>query len=244
MFAIGPHEFTDQDIHTTLEAGWALFDLLELGLPAHATAVVEPHRVVAEAVLDEVVAGTTPPEDGLIAFWDEWHAAMAVLRRHGALGPSAMGTVTALFRSDGGVPKEPVEQIVVDWSGVVGDRQEDRRNHGRPWQALCLWSNEVIDAFAAQGNPLAPGRAGENITITGIDWVRMRPGVQLQIGDVRAEVSSYAVPCAKNRDWFTDGRFDRMHHKHGPISRIYATVLEPGTIEVGCPVLLEPDAFR
>ena len=123
---------------------------------------------------------------------------------------------------------------------MLGDRQADRDNHGRPWQALCLWSTEVIDDFRAEGHPLAPGLAGENVTITGLPWARVRPGVQLRLGDVLAEVSAYAVPCRKNAAWFVDGRFDAMHHRHGPRSRVYATVLEPGTITHGAPVLLEP----
>jgi MOSC domain-containing protein YiiM len=68
------------------------------------------------------------------------------------------------------------------------------------------------------------------------------PGAQLQLGEVRCEVSSYALPCKKNARWFTDGRFDVMHHRRGPVSRVYATVLEPGTIRVGDPAILEPDA--
>jgi len=59
---------------------------------------------------------------------------------------------------------------------------------------------------------------------------------------VLAEVSAYAVPCKKNAPWFVGGRFDAMHHRHGIHSRLYATVLEPGTISHGAPVLLEPGA--
>jgi MOSC domain-containing protein YiiM len=33
-----------------------------------------------------------------------------------------------------------------------------------------------------------------------------------------------------------------MHYRHGPRSRVYATVLEPGAVMAGAPVLLEPDA--
>jgi MOSC domain-containing protein YiiM len=240
MFAIGPYEFTDQDVDTTLATGWALFDQLELRLAPESVTLIEPHRLTAEGVLDEVVAGTTSPQDGLVVFWGEWRAAMDTLRAHGALGGSETGTVTALFRSHGGVPKSPVDAVAVGWGGVVGDRQVNREHHGRPWQALCLWSDDVIDGFVAQGHPLAPGFAGENITVRGIDWAQARPGVRFRIGDVRAEVSSYAVPCRKNRDWFTGGRFDLMHHKHGPVSRLYATVLEPGAVSVGDPIVREP----
>jgi MOSC domain-containing protein YiiM len=68
----------------------------------------------------------------------------------------------------------------------------------------------------------------------------MRPGVLLRLGEVLAEVSSYAIPCKKNAAWFLGGSFDLMHHRHGPVSRVYATVLEPGFIATGDPVLLEP----
>jgi MOSC domain-containing protein YiiM len=64
--------------------------------------------------------------------------------------------------------------------------------------------------------------------------------VLLQLGEVRAVVSSYAVPCKTTAGCFTDGHFDVVHHRHGPVSRVYATVLEPGVLRVGDPVLVEP----
>ena len=54
------------------------------------------------------------------------------------------------------------------------------------------------------------------------------------------EASSYAVPCFQNKAWFTDGAFELMHHDRGPVSRVYATVLEPGELAVGDAVILEP----
>ena len=152
----------------------------------------------------------------------------------------AEGVVTQLSRSDGGVPKLPVDRVDVGFGGVVGDRQEARVHHGRPWQALCLWSAEVIAALAADGHPIAPGNAGENVTIRGIDWERMYPGVRLQLGSVLCEVSAYAVPCTKNARWFADLDFTRIHHSNGPISRVYATVITPGAVAVGDAAVLEP----
>ena len=61
--------------------------------------------------------------------------------------------------------------------GVVGDRQDDRGNHGRPWQALCLWSTEVIDGFRRRGPPARPGPGRrEHHRSPGIDWERIAPG--------------------------------------------------------------------
>ena len=138
------------------------------------------------------------------------------------------------------MPKAAVPEVAVDWRGVVGDRQAARQHHGRPWQALCLWSREVIDALNADGHRLRPGAAGENITIEDLPWADVRPGVRLRIGTVLCEASAYAEPCSKNAQWFAGGDFRAMHASKGPVSRVYATVLEPGRIATGDPVILEP----
>jgi MOSC domain len=167
-------------------------------------------------------------------------AAAAALRSAGALPPSSSGVVAHLASSKGGVPKGSVSEVTIGIDGVAGDRQRTRLHHGRPWQALCLWSTEVVDAFAAAGHPISYGAAGENITTRGIAWELVRPGVRLRIGDALAEVAPFALPCSKNAKWFLDGNFHLMHHDAGPVSRVYATVLEPGVVRVGDAVLLEP----
>jgi MOSC domain-containing protein YiiM len=159
----------------------------------------------------------------------------------GVGAPTQTGTVAQLNRSDGGVPKLPVDAVEVGHRGVVGDRQAARQHHGRPFQALCLWSAEVIEALQAEGHPIGPGRAGENVTIQGIDWKTIRSGVRLRIGDVLAEISAWSTPCWKNAQWFVEGDIDRMDHSHHPgWSRAYAWVRQPGTIRTGDPVVVEP----
>jgi MOSC domain-containing protein YiiM len=143
--------------------------------------------------------------------------------------------------SGGGVPKLPVPNVEVDLGGVVGDRQAARVHHGRPWQALCLWSQEVIDGLAADGHPIGLGSAGENVTVSGIAWPDVTPGVRLRLGPVvLCQVMAYALPCKKNARWFSDGDFNRIHHLRGQLSRVYAVVLEPGAIVAGDTVTLEP----
>lgn len=159
----------------------------------------------------------------------------------GAGAPSHRGTVSQISTSDGGVPKTAVTSAEVARSGLVGDRQNDRLHHGRPLQALCLWSDEVIGALRAEGHPIGPGLAGENLTLAGIDWSVIRPGVRLLVGDALIEISAWATPCAKNAPWFLDGDFKRMaHDRHPGWSRAYAWVLEAGTIRMGDEVVVEP----
>ncbi len=166
--------------------------------------------------------------------------AVDALRAAGRLPARATGSVVQLNVSDGGVPKRPVESVDIDERGVDGDRQAARRHHGRPWQALSLWSAEVIDAFAADGHPISYGLCGENITVRGLPWADVRCGVRLAIGPVLAQVSLFALPCTKNAQWFADRDFTHMHHERGPVSRVYASVLTGGEVRIGDPVVLEP----
>ena len=154
---------------------------------------------------------------------------------------TATGSVTQVSASGGGVPKLALPSADVGWRGVAGDVQRTRVHHGRPWQALCLWSDEVLAILQAEGHPIARGAAGENITITGLDWSEVRPGVVVRIGTLLAHVQAYSEPCSKNARWFVDGDFHRMHADVGPVSRVYATVLRPGRVSPGDDVVLEPD---
>ena len=139
------------------------------------------------------------------------------------------------------MPKLPRESVSIGYRGVDGDRQAARQHHGRVWQALCLYSADIVDALVDEGHPIAPGRTGENVSIRGVDWSGVRPGVQLRIGEVLAEVTSYSTPCTKNAQWFAGRDFHRIDHDlHPGWSRVYAGVLEDGTVRVGDQVTLEP----
>ena len=94
--------------------------------------------------------------------------------------------------------------------------------------------------LAGRGHPVAPGAAGENITLSGLDWADVRGGVRLRIGTALAQASVFALPCRNIAGCFADRDSRRIHHDRGPVSRVYATVLEPGRVAVGDPVVLEP----
>jgi MOSC domain-containing protein YiiM len=178
------------------------------------------------------------------AVHDAIHHLRDVGRGLHALGfgaPTQHGRVVQLNTSGGGVPKHPVERATIDRDGVAGDRQADRNHHGRPLQALSIWSAEVIDALRAEGHSVHPGAAGENVTISGVDWKTIRPGVRIHIGEARAEISAFATPCLKNAQWFADRDFRRIDHdRHPGWSRAYAWVLAPGSVAPGDPVVVEP----
>ena len=256
MFTIDGAAYTRQDAEGTFRALGPWWQQLTQGRDATAAWPIARQSIdeleqrlgVEVAPTDPVVALTRlghlaqhDPDPGVLATaLAGLHAAAEALRGAGALPAQAHGTVQQLNTSHGGVPKLPVDAVDVDVTGVVGDRQAVRRHHGRPWQALCIWSADVIDELAAEGHPIAPGRAGENITVRGLPWGDVRAGVRLQIGDVLAEVSVFALPCATNAQWFVHRDFERMHHDRGPVSRVYASVVVGGRIATGDPVVLEP----
>ncbi len=146
-----------------------------------------------------------------------------------------IGRIAQINVSDGGVPKLPVGSAEVLALGLVGDRQQNLKYHGGPDRALCLWSLEMIETLQGEGHPIAPGSAGENLTLAGLDWGCLGPGSQLHLGDqVQIEITDYAAPCRKNMVWFSDRRYSRMSQKHYPgSSRLYARVLQTGLVSTG-----------
>jgi len=149
------------------------------------------------------------------------------------------GEVVQVSVSPGGVPKRPVEAGIVGELGIEGDGHRDKKHHGGPERALCLWSIERIEALQTEGHPIFAGAAGENVTVRGINWDLVVPGVQLRFSQVLCEITGYASPCDNNSDWFKEGEFVRMSQKlHPGWSRTYARVLETGVIRPGDPVEL------
>src|SRR3982751_5291979 len=106
------------------------------------------------------------------------------------------GRVHSLNLSNGGVPKVSVREALLRTLGYEGDDHDDKVHHGGAERAVSLWSLEVIDELVAEGHALHPGAAGENITIEGLTWTDVVPGVHLLVGtEVELEVTSFAAPC-------------------------------------------------
>jgi MOSC domain-containing protein YiiM len=99
---------------------------------------------------------------------------------------------------------------------------------------------EVIEALGAEGHALAPGSAGENLTLAGVDWPSVKPGVRIAVGPVALEIVSYTAPCEHNARWFLNGDYSRISQKKHPgWSRVYARVLIEGVVRTGDPVSIE-----
>lgn len=145
---------------------------------------------------------------------------------------SSTGRIVSLNRSAGGVPKLQVDEARITMDGMSGDRQEDVRHHGGADRAVSLYSLDLIEQLQREGHPIAPGTAGENVTVRGIDWREVVPGQRLSLGEAEIEVTSYASPCTTIKNSFLDEEFTRISHKvHPGWSRVYARVLREGTVK-------------
>lgn len=233
-----PSQWNDADAHSTLRIVDVWFEWLSDGATDDIAADLRPDAAIVAAVRRD-----HETYDGTL---DELHTALHAIDhagriRHRDTAPQ-LGTVVQINASRGGVPKHPIdERVAIEWSGLLADRQDDRANHGRPWQAVCLWSADVIDQLVAEGHPIGNGYAGENITVRGLNWAAVTPGQRFRVGTALLETTPYSIPCSKNAPWFTDGDFRRMSHDvHPGWSRIYTRVLEPGTVATGDTIAVLP----
>ena len=104
-----------------------------------------------------------------------------------------------------GIFKEAIEgPVVVGPTGIDGDEQADRVNHGGPDKALCAYAAGHYRfwqlTFGLQ--MLAYGAFGENVTIDGATETDVCIGDTWAVGDLLLQVSQPRQPCWKlARKW-------------------------------------------
>lgn len=154
------------------------------------------------------------------------------------------GRVIQVSVSPGGVPKLPVERAWVGRFGLAGDGHREDTVHGGPHRAVALFAIEAIRRVAAEGHPIFPGSAGENLTTEGIEWAQLPVGARAAIGDrLMLEISKPDNPCSTIRGSFSDERFARISMATHPTdSRMYARVLVEGEVRPGDEIRILPPA--
>ncbi len=154
------------------------------------------------------------------------------------------GRVLQVNVSAGGVPKRPVAEAWVDHLGLTGDAHHDDTEHGGPHRAVALYALEAIRRVQADGHPIRPGSAGENLTTTGIELAALAVGTRLAIGErLVLELSKPDNPCKTIAANFSDGRFARISIATHPLdSRMYARVLTEGPVRPGDAITVLPPA--
>jgi MOSC domain-containing protein YiiM len=157
------------------------------------------------------------------------------------------GRIVQINISKGGVPKRPVAEAVVTPLGIEGDAVAHPSIHGGPRQALLLLAGEAIEEMKRLGYPLFYGALGENLTTRGIDHRRFREGQRYRAGEVILELTRPRSPCG-SLDGYGQGIREAIYDvsvKAGDpasprwgMSGFYASVIQPGVIRTGDPILL------
>ena len=157
------------------------------------------------------------------------------------------GSVLQINVSRGGVLKRAIAEAEVTPVGIAGDLHANPQIHGGPLKALLLITAEGIDELTALGFPLFYGALGENITTRGLDRRALRAGQRYRAGQAVIELTRIRVPCA-TLDIYGPGLQKAMYDQEvkagdpaSPrwgLSGFYASVVRPGAIRVGDPILL------
>jgi MOSC domain-containing protein YiiM len=146
--------------------------------------------------------------------------------------PAPLQIGQRLVRS--GIVKHPAAgPVAVGSTGLAGDEQADRVNHGGPYKAAYAYAREDAAWWEERvGRPLGPAAFGENLTLAGVDVTGARIGERWRIGSVELEVSGPRVPCSKLGARMGDPLFPRKFVAAGRPGA-YLAVVSPGTLEAG-----------
>lgn len=152
-----------------------------------------------------------------------------------------IGRPAPLVMGERTVPSAIVKTPVAEplWLGLRGfadDEQADKRHHGSPDQAVCVYPGEHYARWAERlGRPLAPAAFGENVTAEGWLEADARPGDTLRLGEALVQVSGGRVPCDKLAARNGEPRFTEWVRQSG-LTGFYLRVLEPGTVAPGAAI--------
>lgn len=150
------------------------------------------------------------------------------------------GILIQLNTSPGGLPKTSILFAHVSRDGVAGDWQRNRKSHGGPDRAVCLFSEELYAELRAEGVDLVNGAVGENFTTRGLNLQRLAKGDQLRVGaDCIVEITDIRVPCRTLTKW--DAALPKLIHGR---SGWLAKVVSEGVVRPDDPieVLARPSA--
>lgn len=131
--------------------------------------------------------------------------------------------------------KRAVGSAMLSTSGFEGDEQADRRHHGGPDKAVCVYSADHYGFWREfLGMPIEFGAFGENLTVEGAREGDICIGDILQVGDSTAQVTQPRQPCGKLADRHSRPDLVEKIRDTG-FSGFYLRVLTEGPVRAGDP---------
>jgi MOSC domain-containing protein YiiM len=152
--------------------------------------------------------------------------------------PNLVGTLVQVNVSAGGMPKTPVLVARVTAAGVGGDWQKNRKVHGGPDRAICLYSEELYAWLNEEGFKVRNGDLGENFTTRGLDLQKLSRGDRLHVGGddgCTIEITKVREPCFQLKKWGADLP-GMILGRSGWVAR----VVRDGIVKPGDPVAAVP----
>lgn len=143
---------------------------------------------------------------------------------------------------ESGIFKEPAQGPVwLSHGGLRGDGQADRKRHGGPDKALCVFPAAHYEYWRAQPQltSISFGGFGENVTLGGATETQLCVGDRFELGEAVVEVSQPRQPCWKlARRWQVRDLKEQM--EQSGFTGFYFRVIRHGYVKVGdAGVLLE-----
>jgi len=115
---------------------------------------------------------------------------------------------------------------VIEGLGIEGDKHASAASK----RQVLLADKEALDAVG-----VLPGTIKENVTVEGVDVMRLPSGSLVRLGrSVVLEITAVCEPCFR-MDEIRDGLKQELEGKRGMLSR----VVRGGVINVGDPITVE-----
>jgi MOSC domain-containing protein YiiM len=126
--------------------------------------------------------------------------------------------------------REPMRQVptakLVEGIGIDGDKHAGAASK----RQVLLADKEALDAVA-----VLPGAIKENVTVEGVDVMRLSAGTRLRLGrSAVLEITAICEPCFR-MDEIRDGLRAELEGRRGMLTRVVAG----GSISVGDAIIIE-----
>lgn len=146
--------------------------------------------------------------------------------------PAELRSARRTLRS--AIVKRPVSgPVPLRATGLDGDEQADRENHGGPYKAAYAYAREDQAWWADElGRDIPPALFGETLTTAGLDVNGAEIGERWRVGAAEVTVSGPRVPCSKLAARMGDPLFVRRFTLAGRPGA-YLTVVSEGDVQAG-----------
>ncbi|MFJ8089899.1 MOSC domain-containing protein [Lysinibacillus sp. NPDC095746] len=147
----------------------------------------------------------------------------------------AIGMPKELHYSNGrsmitGIEKRKVQEVYLSARGFEGDDVADKKHHGGPDRAVCLYPAEHYIQWEQElGKALPTAAFGENLTVTNMLEADICIGDIYKIGNAVIQVTQGRVPCS-TIDKYAEANILLKRLIETGYTGFLARVLEEGTI--------------